>query len=66
MVYETTHPGVLLNIDGYKPGFGTIVPSVKSELPKDASDVFRYKLRSDSVAILRWEAPCHMTNEYKE
>jgi len=66
MIYTTTVPDVLLNTQGYRKGYGTIVPSADSVLPLHESDVFTYKLRADKVAILRWEAPRHMTNEYKE
>ena len=62
--YCTTYPDVLLMTDGYREGYGTIVPTVESRLPEHASDVFRYKLRHDNVAVLRWEAPAHMTIEY--
>ena len=62
-LHPTTTPGVTLWTANYREGFGTIVPSDAPVLI--GSDVFRYKLRADGVAILRWEAPAHMASDYR-
>jgi hypothetical protein len=61
MRYSTTIPDTVLVTNGFRPGFGTVSPS---DYPTDTADIFSYKLRDDGVAIVRWEAPDHMKDEY--
>ena len=62
MRYSTTIPDTVLVTDGFRPGFGTVLPSDSATTA--TLDIFRYKLRDDGVAIVRWEAPDHMKDEY--